>query len=514
MLISGVLAATSNSDDTTFSIPILVGAAAHAGAWILLLVGVAMWRRPPRIRSGPPTQDLPPVPPAVAGLLCNDFELPAELPPATLLDLAARHVVQLEEVEPGKTICRLRGASEAEPLTPYERRVLDEVRRKAVDGVVPTDALTTGPEDASRGWHRAFGREVIGDAQDRGLTRNRWPGWLVSLLGVGPFAIGALLYLSSVVGGESSKHPAAAAIAGGAAVVGIILILLADGRLSRSSAQLPTEAGKETTARCLALRAHLRENEQLADLQPAAVQLWDRHFAYAAVMGVAPTAVALLPFGTEDDNGAWSRFGGRWRRVRVGYPRGWPPGWGKHPAFATFLAVLWGAAAVAAIYGLTRAAQSAADPITSADPLFDRDQLDWIGRGALVLTIPAALVLLWAIVLLVRAVPDFWRNRKTTGELVRARRRRQIFQSSSNNNPRYWYYLALDDGTRRRIRSWRVRRDLYDAHSQGDTVTTLYTPNLGYVREIEVATPSDSSTRDQPPVTSRATARRSSTDQV
>ncbi len=206
MLISGVLAATTNSD-ATFSIPILVGAAALAGAWILLLVGVAAWRRPPRIRSGPPTQDLPPVPPAVAGLLCNDFELPAELPPATLLDLAARHVVRLEEVAPGKTICRLRGAADAGPLTPYERRVLDQVRRKAVDGVVPTDALTTGPEDASRGWRRAFGREVIGDAQDRGLTRDRWPGWLVSLLGVGPFAIGGLLYLSSMVGGESSKHP-------------------------------------------------------------------------------------------------------------------------------------------------------------------------------------------------------------------------------------------------------------------------------------------------------------------
>ena len=512
MLITDVLAATTDSD-ATFSIPILVGAAALAGTWILLLVAVAAWRRPPRIRPGAPTQDLPPVPPAVAGLLCNDFELPTELPPATLLDLAARHVVRLEEVEPGKTICRLRGAADTDPLTPYERRVLDQVRRKAVDGVVPTDALTTGPEDASRGWHRAFGREVIGDAQDRGLTRDRWPGWLVSLLGVGPFAIGGLLYLAGLVGGESLDH-LVPALVGAAAIAGIVLLGIAAGHLSRSSAQLPTEAGKETTARCLALRAHLRENEQLGDLQPAAVQLWDRHFAYAAVMGVAPTAVALLPFGTEDDNGAWSRFGGRWRRVRVGYPRGWPPGWGKHPAFATFLAVLWGAAAVAALYGLTRAAQSAADPITSADPLFDRDQLDWIGRGALLLTIPAALVLLWAIVLLVRAVPDFWRSRKTTGELVRARRRRQIFQSSSNNNPRYWYYLALDDGTRRRIRAWRVRRDIYDAHSQGDTVTTLYTPNLGYVREIEAATPSDASTRDQPPVTSRSTARRSSTDQV
>ena len=282
----------------------------------------------------------------------------------------------------------------------------------------------------------------------------------------------------------------AAGIAGGVAITAIALIAVGAGRLSRSTAQLPTDAGKEMTARCLALRAHLRENEQLADLPPAAVQLWGRHFAYAGAMGVAPTAVALLPFGTEDDNGAWSRFGGRWRRVRVRYPRGWPPGWGKHPGFATFLAVFWGAAAVAALYGLRSLAQSAADPITATDPLFDRDQLDWIGRGALLLMIPAALVLLWAIFLLVRAVPDFWRTGTTTGELVRARRRSQVFQSSNRNNPRYWYYLALDDGTRARIRSWRVRRDLYDAHSQGETVAAAYTANLGYVRELRPPTAS------------------------
>ena len=483
MIIGDTLAATTSSD-TTFSVPILVAAATVAIGWVLLLLLVAAWRRAPHVTAGPASQDLPPVSPEVAGLLCNDFELPSELPPATLLDLAARRVVRLEEVEPGKTICRLRRVTADEPLAPYERRVLREVERKAADGVVPTDALTTGPEDASRGWHRAYGKEVIGDAQERGLTRDRWPAWLVSLLGVGPFAIGGLLYVASAVGGDSGEHPAAAITAGSVAVVGILLILFAAGRLSRSQAQLPTAAGKETTARCLALRAHLRENEQLADLPPAAVQLWERHFAYASAMGLAPTAVELLPFGTEDDNGAWSRFGGRWRRVRVRYPRGWPPGWGKHPGLALFLAAFWGAAAVAALYGLTRAAQSAAEPITATDPFFDRDQLDWIGRGALLLMIPVALVLLWAIFLLVRAVPDFWSTGSATGDLVRARRRRQIFQSSNNNNPKYWYYLALDDGTHRTIRSWRVRRELYNAHSQGDTVRALFTPKLGYVREL------------------------------
>jgi hypothetical protein len=392
--------------------------------------------------------------------------------------------VRLEEVAPGKTICRLRGTADGGPLSPYEQRVLDEVRQKAVDGVVPTEALTTGPEAASGGWHRAFSREVIADAQGRGLTRPRWPGWLVTIVGAGPVAIGGLLYLSSAVGGGSNDEPVLSVAAGAVAIAGIVFLVVAAGRLGRSLAQLPTEAGKETTARCLALRAHLRENEQLAELQPAAVQLWGRHFAYAGVMGVAPAAVALLPFGTEDDNGAWSRFGGQWHRVRVRYPRGWPPGWGKHPAYAAFLAVLWGGAAGAAIYGLTRVAQSAAEPITSTDPLLDRNQLDWVGRGALLLTIPTAILIVWAAFLLVRSVPDFWTTRTTTGELVRARRRRQIFQSSDSNTPRYWYYLALDDGTRRRIRSWRVRSDLYNEHPQGDTITAVYTPNLGYVREM------------------------------
>ncbi len=237
------------------------------------------------------------------------------------------------------------------------------------------------------------------------------------------------------------------------------------------------------TARCLALRAHLRENEQLADLPPAAVQLWGRHFAYAGVMGVARTAVALLPFGTEDDNGAWSRFGGRWRRVHVRYPRGWPPGWGKHPAFATFLAVLWGAAAVAALYGLRpRAVGRGPDhgdrsPLQPRPARLDRSRCapadDPRRARPAVVDLPAG-----ARRARLLAHPD------DHGRAGAGTASEQIFQSSNRNNPRYWYYLALDDGTRPRIRSWRVRRDIYDAHAQGETVGALYTANLGYVRAL------------------------------
>ena len=53
-------------------------------------------------------------------------------------------------------------------------------------------------------------------------------------------------------------------------------------------------------------------------------------------------------------------------------------------------------------------AQSAADTSTSTDPTFTREQLDWIGRGALLLTIPFGFVLLWALYVLARAAPDPW----------------------------------------------------------------------------------------------------------
>jgi hypothetical protein len=484
VILGHVLAGGSTSESASFSVPLLVVAAAAGVVWLLVLGALISWRRPGHIEAGLASQEIPPVTPAVAGLLCDDFELSAELPPATLLDLAARRVVRLEEVAPGKAICRIRQREPDQPLAAYERRVLSEVERKATDGVVPTDALTTGARDASTRWHRAYGKEVIADAHRRRLTKERWPRTLVALVGVGPFAIGALLYLASAVGGDTSgDNVVPGVVAGGVAGVAILVLVGAATALSRSLAQLPTPAGEEMAARCLGLQSHLRENEQLVGLPPAAVQLWGRHFAYAGAMGVAHTAIELLPFGAEDDNRAWSRFGGRWRRVYVRYPRGWPPGWGKHPALALFLAVLWGAVSIAAIYGLVRLAQAAADPITSTDPTFTREQLDWIGRGGLLLTIPFAVVFLWSLYLLVRAVPDLWMRRTATGDLVRARARTQIFQRRVED-PKYWYYLALDDGTRPRIRSWRVRRDLYRAHAQGESVEVVFTPNLGYVREI------------------------------
>src|SRR5205085_23729 len=113
---------------------------------------------------------------AVARQLYNDavltYDTARETVPtsvvAGLFDLAARHLVELEEREPGSYVCRLETAPEEETLQPYERRVLELLRRRASGGIVPAGALTTGPSTESSKWWKEFRGEVVADAQSRG----------------------------------------------------------------------------------------------------------------------------------------------------------------------------------------------------------------------------------------------------------------------------------------------------------------------------------------------------------
>lgn len=465
---------------TTFSVPLLLAAAGVALAWWAALGAVVAVRRPPRIRADHGGGlDLPPEPPAVAALLGGDFEVASETAPAIVLDLAARGFVELDEVQPGRTICRVprAGRVDAGALAAYERRVLDELSSKAVDGVVPADALTTGPAEQSKRWHRALAREVVDDAQARGLTVARWPLRLAAVLGVGLAVIVVLLLVSSEVGGDADDEGTLLGVlAAAVAVSGLVLGIIVVSRLGRSLAQLPTAAGREAAPRAVGLATSLRENTALGDLPPAGVKLWDRVFAYAAAFGAAPLAVELLPMGTEDDHLAWSRHGRRWRRVRVRYPRGLPPAWGKHPLLAVALALFWGAVTTLVGYGLLQVAE------TDRPTEVSSSAWEWVDTGATILLALTAFVLAWCVWVLVRAIPDLWQTRSVSGDIVRARRYRQFFTSS--NDPSYWHYLAVDDGSRDRIPAWRVSPTIWSQHPQGEAVRAELTPRLGYVRSM------------------------------
>jgi hypothetical protein len=131
-----------------------VAAAAGLG-WLLAAAVVYVLRRPAEPPVGPRTLDLGPEPPVVANLLVHDFRVTGAAAPATLLDLAARNVVELEQRGPGVFYVRLRSENEAK-MTSYERRVLELLARRASDGVEPAEALTTGSADESSRWQRAL----------------------------------------------------------------------------------------------------------------------------------------------------------------------------------------------------------------------------------------------------------------------------------------------------------------------------------------------------------------------
>lgn len=462
------------ADTTGLHVPLALGAAVAAIAWLVVFLVVGLTRRPPRVRAKDTGMELPDEPPAVAGLLANDFVVPGETAPAIVLDLADRRVLDIDEVQPGNTVARLRKGHD-EQLAAYERRVLDVLRGKAIDGLIPADALTTGPEEQSARWHRALTSEVVAEAQASGLTYNRWTKKLIALLTTALVPAGLLFFLA--LDDEATEPTEWYGWAAGAIAVAVIALgVFALGRMTRSLAQLPTEHGVEAAERVGGLAHHLRGNDAFAELPPAAVKLRGRHLAYAAAFGLAPLAVALLPMGAEDDHRAWSRVGDRWRRVRVRYPRFLPPAWGKHPAFATFLALASGALGIFVITRLS-------DLSNSSPPSgIQADDWEWVELVSLVLMLPFIAAVLWAAWVLVRALPDLRARRSVTGEVVRSRRLRQWHEWG--DSPRYWYYLAIDDGEPDRITAFRLRQALWSKVSQGDEVTADVTPGLGFVRDV------------------------------
>jgi hypothetical protein len=140
--------------------PLLVAAVAATVLWLVLLLAAVFATRPRDVDPAPATMDLGEEPPAVVDLLTNDWRVTPDAMPATLLELAARGFVDLDQLGPGRTVCRVRRAA-ADGLESYERMVLDHVAGLAVDGMVPAEALTTGPQDTSTRWWKTFQREVI-----------------------------------------------------------------------------------------------------------------------------------------------------------------------------------------------------------------------------------------------------------------------------------------------------------------------------------------------------------------
>jgi hypothetical protein len=452
------------ADEATFAypdlvMPLAVATVAATVLWLVLLLAAAFATRPQEVDPAAATMELGEESPAVVDLLTNDWRVTPDAVPATLLDLAARGFVDLDQHGEGRTVCRVRRTAGGS-LASYERMVLDHVARLAVEGVVPAHALTTGPQDASARWWRSFKAAVVDDARARGLTRDRWSRPLERLLrlaAVVPAGV-AVLLANAVIGLNL-----------GTVVAGGMVWVALTGLVKRFRDQRDTPAGAEAAAGWLGVRAYLGGNEVFSSLPPAAVAVWDRYLAYGAALGVATAALRALPMGAEDDHRAWSSYGGRWRVVRVRYPR--PRlAWGRPPvvAFLVGLGVAGGG------YLLLRLMLSLRGATGEAG--------GWVGLATTILALAALAVLGWGGWTALRAVVDLGSRREIEGQVVRLR----SFQRGENERD---YFAAVDDGRSDKLKAWVVPAATYARFWEGVTASATVGPRLGYVWRMDLVSP-------------------------
>jgi hypothetical protein len=243
------------------SVMLLVAAAGS----LALLVPAVVLSFSRRVRPAPATAEFGPEPPAVVSVILNRGGLSPNAAAATLVDLAARGIIQIEEVGPRLSLVRLRTADPpaAQGMLPHEAMVYGHVRSLATGDVVPTEALGESGRDARR-WRRDFVSQVIADAGADQVFRGRPLGLIRVILGVLRSALlvcvgTAMLY---TLGTGGRRGPAAGWLAGATltAVALVCLLMLRRFRL--------TARGRETASAWLGVRRHLVREAPFSESPP------------------------------------------------------------------------------------------------------------------------------------------------------------------------------------------------------------------------------------------------------
>ena len=434
---------------TGASLDVLVAAFAAAALW--LVVFAIRWTAsfPKLAPPGPETSDLGPEPPAVANFLVNRCEVTRLAVGATLVDLAARRVIGIEEVAADQFVVRLRDEpADSGDLTRYDASPGTSAKfsiwftTRATGGSAPVQALEIGSAAESSRWWQRFAKAVERDARDRGLARNRWSradwailaGGLALVLGLFALAFG-IAHLgegltNSRSGGRQGRWDWF--------YVAAFAELLALVALKSLRGVRDTATGRAAGGRWLGVRRFLRHDGGFADLPPAAVAIWQRYLSYGIALGVARAAAHALPFGDEDPRAAWSRYGGNWHQVRVEYPSKF--GYGKSP-FGVLLggivrSAFWGAIAFAVLPFLVSVAWKAQN-----DALGHENSGAAIGFVALFVVIFGVIgiyllaQLIDGLIRVGRGALDLGHSRETRGAIIR------IGQDAP-----YSGFVAIDDG--------------------------------------------------------------------
>jgi len=421
--------------------------------------------------------------PAIVGFLTHGWAVDAGAAAATVVDLAARHVLTIHHLAADDFLVSVAN-DDALDLTPYESQVVALVAGLADStGVVPRRALVTGSEAQSATWWKSFRSSVAGEARARGLSRRRWSGAALFVLGI----TAAAAVVPAMVALHHSdqarvRHEAAAgsqhsSSAGGEIFLGILAWSALMAAPARLRAERDTRAGRDCAAAWLGYRAHLADDPEFERLPPAAVALWDRHLAYAAAMGVATGVVRALPLGPRSARVAWSSYGGQWHRVRIRANLA-TNARGRSPAYAVFRGVVgvagWGLATMLMV-GLTK------------------ESIDALRRGGLgfwldaAIVVPATVMSLVVIGMAVRStialalgVADIGRRRDIAGEVLRVR---TVTMGREHTSP--MREIVIDDGRQPVARPCYANPPRTAWVEEGRTVRAVVSPHLGHVFELE-----------------------------
>jgi hypothetical protein len=478
--LAGVL--TQNTANTGFdgfeglSLGLLYGAGVAAAIWLMLCGVLWLVSRPRFPDPGPVVADLGPEPPAIANMLVNRWRLTRVAMAATLVDLAGRRVLGLEDYVGGRHVVRVRSNSPpGVGLTRSEQQVVELVRARATGGSAPVEALDLGASGDANKWWERFSKAVKEDARRHGLARGRWTYRDRVLMSGGLAVVLGLLGLAFAIArvGESAEDDEfdrwTWVLVAGIAWFG------ATAWFARTGALRETEPGREVCARWLGVRQYLRQSAAFGDLPPGAVAVWERYLAYATAFGMAHTTARALPFATDDPGTAWSRYGGQWQQIRVKYPTRFR--FGELPAkvflYGLGLTAFWG---FIGFYLLPVSAQLAWD--IGNDVIDDGDLAGSNAELGLVLGIAAVVFLLGAFILyrlvdgvarLLLGLFDVGRSVSVTGEVA------NVYQGR----------VALADGIAEEVRAWTPPAGSPPL-LRGQIARVTMSPRLCHVTAVEV----------------------------
>lgn len=431
-------------------LPWLLIGLVFVAAWLVLFVGIAVSTAPRRPEPGPRTMELGPEPPAIANFLARRWKVTSAAAAATLVDLAARRHVEIARINDGTMLIRLRTlragptGGGSEPLAPYEESVLQLIRTRAVNGVLPAPALLEG---GTTRWFDGFRRAVESEAIAAGLARKRWSKelgvllWATLFVSLVPIALALDIWTP-----DDASAPADRNWIGlfGMAALGALGIVTFGGRRMRGLRHTP--AGQAAASRWLGVEEFHEDQRSFLELQADAVAVWDRHLAFACALGQAPLVAATFPLAPQPDDEAWSPATGLWREVEVKVPRNVveskPPGQLMVPALLQTLFALAGLAVALWLF-----ATMVGRPLVAALTSFDWLEFGLIGGISLVLAIPSVWFALrlrrWGPVL-VAAVQDGSTRMVTEGVLVKFATR---VLNSGEDDEITLHYSAVDDGS-------------------------------------------------------------------